>query len=266
MRIRQVVHIVNDQATVEQKVTKCVNSHITYRDPGVGHFGLKNALIPVGHGSETCFIEILSPIKKGNNSTGGRYLERFGEGGYMLIFQVNNSNVVNQRIQNMGFSTIWKGGHNWPPKEGETGIRTTHYNPKDFGMIISIDEAIPKESWLWAGEEWMKRESVSNKENIIGVEIESNRPGELAGRWAHALGCRLISSENGSNFTLTMSGGSHICFVQHQLKDKNIKANLTGRITAINISSTSRPNTSTTISGIEFRFVPPVKNRQLSML
>ena len=54
-----------------------------FRDPGVGSFGLHNVVCALGED----FLEIVSPTQDG--TAAGRHLERRGEGGYMLIFQLD---------------------------------------------------------------------------------------------------------------------------------------------------------------------------------
>ena len=58
---------------------------VSFNDPGVGHFGLENAVIPIGND----FLEVVSPVEE--NTTAGRFLDkRNGDGGYMIIIQVDD--------------------------------------------------------------------------------------------------------------------------------------------------------------------------------
>ena len=60
--------IVND-------LCKLFNFEVAFNDPGVAHFGLENAVIPIG----TDFLEVVSPVEE--NTTAGRYLnKRCGDG------------------------------------------------------------------------------------------------------------------------------------------------------------------------------------------
>ena len=70
---------------IVNNLCKLFECQVAFNDPGVSHFGLENAVIPIG----TDFLEVVSP--KENNTTAGRYLKkRNGDGGYMVIIQVND--------------------------------------------------------------------------------------------------------------------------------------------------------------------------------
>jgi hypothetical protein len=58
---------------------------VCYRDPGVGKYGLENALFPIGNQ----LLEVVAPVEE--NTAGGRYLDRRGgDGGYMAITQCDD--------------------------------------------------------------------------------------------------------------------------------------------------------------------------------
>src|ERR1700759_4624905 len=85
MRLRQIALVGQDLAAAEADIRAILGLDYAYNDPGVGKFGLKNAVFPVG---ET-FLEVVSPKQAG--TTAGRLLEkRGGDGGYMVILQVRD--------------------------------------------------------------------------------------------------------------------------------------------------------------------------------
>ena len=56
-----------------------------YDDPGVGKYGVRNAVFPIGD----TFLEVVSPKQPG--TTAERLLQkRGGDGGYMVILQVDD--------------------------------------------------------------------------------------------------------------------------------------------------------------------------------
>ena len=81
LRLRQIAFAASDLPQAEAALRDALGVELCYRDPNVGVFGLKNALFPVGDQ----FLEIVAPREDG--TTAGRYLERFGAGGYMVILQ-----------------------------------------------------------------------------------------------------------------------------------------------------------------------------------
>jgi hypothetical protein len=60
MRLRQIALVGKDLAACEADIRAILGLDYAYDDPGVGEFGLKNAVFPVG---ET-FLEVVSPNRK----------------------------------------------------------------------------------------------------------------------------------------------------------------------------------------------------------
>src|SRR5437588_5140332 len=84
LRLRQICLAAPKLEPVVSDIHDIFGVEVCYRDPGVGAFGLQNALFVIG----TNFLEIVSPIEP--NTAGGRFIERTkGHGGYMAIFQAS---------------------------------------------------------------------------------------------------------------------------------------------------------------------------------
>ena len=85
MDIRQLVLVCEKKDETINNLCNLFDIKVAYHDPGIIFFGLENALLPVGN----TFIEVISPVEEG--TTAGRFLERRkGDGGYMVIIQVDN--------------------------------------------------------------------------------------------------------------------------------------------------------------------------------
>ena len=83
--IRQIAFVARDLEPVEAHLTAVLGVDVCFRDPGVGEFGLHNALWPIGHR----FLEVVSPTQAGTSA--GRFLDRRGgDGGYMVITQADS--------------------------------------------------------------------------------------------------------------------------------------------------------------------------------
>ena len=90
MRIRQLVLVAEDRDKVVNDLCNLFKIEVAFYDPGIIHFGLENAVIPVGD----TFLEVVSPVQE--NTTAGRYLKRRkGNGGYMVIIQVEDMDKEN---------------------------------------------------------------------------------------------------------------------------------------------------------------------------
>lgn len=177
-RLRQVVLISHELEPVVGCLTESFGLEVAYSDPGVAEFGLRNALLPVG----TDFLEVLAPLDPGDRSTAGvRFLDRRGEGGYMLLVQVHSADEARRRAADLGLRVVWKADL--------PDIRGTHLHPADLGgTLLSVDEAVPAESWRWAGPSWRDHVRTGCVEGVAAAEIEVAEPEAVALRWSSLLG------------------------------------------------------------------------------
>lgn len=177
MRLRQVALVARDLPAAEDSITSNLGLDLCFRDPGVGAFGLHNALFPIGRDR---FLEVVSPTEEG--TTAGRLLDkRGGDGGYMVLFQSDDLDAVRQRLDRSGVRVVYEA-----KAEGILGL---HLHPKDLGgTIVSIDCSDEPAEWLWAGPSWrdhVRREVV---DDLVGVEVQVEDPAGTARRWADVLG------------------------------------------------------------------------------
>jgi hypothetical protein len=175
MRLRQLVVVARELEPLVEEICLRLGLEVCYRDPSVSHFGLHNALMAVGDG----FIEVISPIQEG--TAAGRQLERHGEGGYMMLLQVDDLEGERRRVDERGVRVVWEGAGD--------GIRGVHLHPADIGgAIVSFDVADPPESWGWAGPHWRRHVRTDFVSGIAGAEMRSPDPAGLARRWSRVLG------------------------------------------------------------------------------
>ena len=175
MDIRQIVMVSGLRDPVVDDLCALFDFEVAFNDPGVSHFGLENAVIPLG----TDFLEVVSPVEE--NTTAGRYLtKRGGDGGYMIIIQVDKFEDSQKLVIEHNIKTVW-----------ETDLpeaKAMHLHPKQMGgAILSLDWMNPKESWKWAGPNWEKNISGPLK-GIDGVEIQSDNPELMQETWLRILG------------------------------------------------------------------------------
>jgi hypothetical protein len=147
-----------------------------FRDPGVGMFGLGNVVFALGD----CFIEVVSPQR--GDTAAGRYLERHGgDGGYMVIFDMEDLEGARSRARERDVRAVW---------EIELpDIASTHLHPADMGgTIVSIDRSEPYGSWRWGGPRWTARVGEGAPGRLTGVTIAVGDPAGVAARWGEVLG------------------------------------------------------------------------------
>tara|TARA_B100001029_G_scaffold89718_1_gene73657 strand:- start:1888 stop:2625 length:738 start_codon:yes stop_codon:yes gene_type:complete len=175
MDLRQLVMVSSLRDPIVDSLCKLFDIKVSFNDPGVGHFGLENAVLPVG----TDFLEVVSPVEK--NTTAGRYLDRrSGDGGYMVIIQVDDFSDVQNNVKENNVTVVWESEH---PE-----ARAMHLHPKEMGgAILSLDWMNPKESWKWAGPNWKQFVNTSTINRFVGVEIQSDNPEAMKIKWQSVL-------------------------------------------------------------------------------
>jgi catechol 2,3-dioxygenase-like lactoylglutathione lyase family enzyme len=184
MRLRQIALVARDLAVARAEISGVLGLDYAYDDPGVGKYGLCNAVFPVG----TTFLEVVSP--KAPGTTAERLLgKRGGDGGYMVILQVDDLAAARARVHDAGARVV--------DQIDRDGAAFTHIHPKDIGgAILSIDRMIPKERWEWGGPHWTEHVRTDVAVAIVGAELQAEDPGRMASRWAAILGRSAEQSEH----------------------------------------------------------------------
>ncbi len=175
MDLRQLVMVSRLRDPIVDSLCELFDIKVSFNDPGVAHFGLENAVLPVG----TDFLEVVSPVEE--NTTAGRYLDRRGgDGGYMIIIQVDDFSEVQSNVKENSITVVWESEH---PE-----ARAIHLHPKEMGgAILSLDWMNPKESWKWAGPNWDEFVNTSTIKRFVGVEIQSDNPESMKNKWQSLL-------------------------------------------------------------------------------
>lgn len=175
MRLRQVVLVAPTLEPAVGSLRRLFQLGEGYRDPGVGEFGLVNTVFAIGD----TFLEVIAP--KADDTAADRFLARRGEGGYMVIVQVESLDDARQRVEALGVRVVWQSDH-----EEISGM---HLHPRDVGgAILSLDEARPPESWHWAGPRWLDDVDTSVVGEVVAVELQGEDPVAMAKRWGQVLG------------------------------------------------------------------------------
>jgi hypothetical protein len=179
MHIRQIALVARELDTVVADLCAVFDLEVGFRDPGVGQFGLVNAVMPVGDS----FLEVVSPER--DVTTAGRFLERRGgDGGYMVILQTSDMVSDRARLDQLGVRIVWQ--------IELDDIRTLHLHPRDVGgTLLSLDQPNPPEAWRWGGPEWTSKRRSGVIGSISGATIEARDPVAMAERWAAVLGLSL---------------------------------------------------------------------------
>lgn len=145
IRLRQIALVAHSLDQAISDISGALDVDVIYRDPGVGFFGLHNALFCIGDQ----FLEVVSPIQE--DTTAGRLLDKLGgDGGYMALYEVDDLDTRIDHVKSLGIRTVWEG-------TGDA-IRGRHLHPRDTGgTLVSIDQPDVAGEWAWGGPEWKTR-------------------------------------------------------------------------------------------------------------
>jgi glyoxalase-like protein len=147
-----------------------------FRDPGVAEFGLANTVFALGD----CFLEVISPTRA--DTAAGRYLARHGgDGGYMVIFDLEDLEGARSRALALGVRVVWQ--IDLPDISG------THLHPADMrGAIVSLDRSQPYGTWRWGGPQWTGRTGAGAPGRLAAITVAVADPAASAARWGEVLG------------------------------------------------------------------------------
>ena len=189
-RIRQAVLVARDLDRTVACLQREFGLGEPYNDPGVGYFGLTNAVFAIGD----TFLEVVSPARpeEPGARTAVRQLERIGADvcGYMCMVQVDDLAAARARAQQAGVREVFEVTFD--------DIAEVHLHPGDMrGAIVSLSEPHPPASWRWGGDEWAAR-AVPGA--VFGVTVAVADPLAVAGRWADVAGvvvpgCAFVADE-----------------------------------------------------------------------
>lgn len=175
MRLRQGVIVDRELEPLCGRLRDGLGLAEPYSDPGVGEFGLRNAVMALGD----TFLEVIAPVS--DTAPARRRLDRHGSGGYMLIVQVDDVEAARRRAAAAGVRIVWQA--DLPDISG------THLHPADLGgTLLSLDEARPAQTWHWAGPDWTGRVPPPRPGGLRGVTIATGDPERVAARWSAVLG------------------------------------------------------------------------------
>jgi catechol 2,3-dioxygenase-like lactoylglutathione lyase family enzyme len=181
MKLRQCVFVAKDLESSRDELCDILGIEVAYRDPGVATWGLVNVVCPTGHD----FLEIVTPFQEGTSA--GRYIERRrGDGGYMVIIQVDDAKAERKRVTDLGIRAV--------AQKDLPEYNYTHFHPADTcGVLLSLDTTFapkgvdPALWWPPAEKDWLKHARSDVTNGLAGVEIQHDDPDKAAATWAKIL-------------------------------------------------------------------------------
>ncbi|MFV0474256.1 MAG: VOC family protein [Pikeienuella sp.] len=178
LRLRQICLAAERLEPVVEELRALLRVAPCHRDPEVAAFGLENALFRAGE----AYIEVVAPIRPG--TAAGRFLERRGGGGYMVITEAPTRAAQDQaraRAAAAGVRVAWERDY------GDWRLMQLH--PRDMiASFLEIDwvEGGPAGRWPPASED--RSEGAPGIESVAAVELRGPDPAALASHWAGIAG------------------------------------------------------------------------------
>lgn len=200
LRLRQIAMVAPDLAPVEEEVGQMLAATVCYRDPGVGKYGLHNALWALGG----TFLEALAPLQP--DTTAGRYMARRGGAtGYMVILDTDDLAPLRDRLAAQNVRIVED------LSVGDAALHATalHLHPRDTGgCLLSIDHHGPDSSmmgsYMWAGSAWQPHANASLA--ISGAVMTCDDPAATASRWSEILD--RLAVRHGAGWRIGLDNGS----------------------------------------------------------
>lgn len=180
LRMRQICLVARSLAPVVEEIRSVLGLEVCHRDPGVGKYGLENALFPVGDG----FLEVVAPVREG--TTAGRFLDRRGgDGGYMVITQVDDLAARRRRVEAVGVRIANEIGY---PEYHELQL-----HPRDVGgamLSFSLQEGARSPGGPWhpaAFDGTAPERPAGPVRAMTAAELQSEDPDRLARKWSEVI-------------------------------------------------------------------------------
>lgn len=235
VRIRQVALCTDDVWRDEKQVIAALDVAGVHRDPP-NRFAMTNTVFAVGD----TFLELVQPVT--DSAPTARFLARHGgPGGYMLILQVGDRDGARRRIDQLGVRVVFDSP---PARHHGVEASALHLHPADTGgTLLSLDTMDPPEGWAWGGRSWRQHVHTGVVDRIVGVELRSAAPDELARRFG-----RLVGRPVDDDRTIHLDGGT--------VRVVPGPGSAPDQLTAVDVHATDRERTGRTvvISGTEIRF------------
>lgn len=177
IRLRQIAVSTADLRKTSVDLQTVLGIEPCHTDPGVGIFGLKNVLWPIG----TQFVECVTPTKP--DTAAGRYQHRRGgDTGYMVITEVDDVAARRVHIDSLQVRLVHEMDYQ--------GFKGMQLHPGDTGgSLFEMDQmtgtsgGIVGGPWWPAGLNWEPYVRTDVVSSISAAELQSADPQQLAQRW-----------------------------------------------------------------------------------
>jgi hypothetical protein len=189
IRLRQICLVAPHLEPVISDIAGIMGLAVCYRDGNVAKYGLENALLPV----DTILLEVVAPFREG--TAAGRFIDRTeGRGGYMVIFCCEDPDARGKHANAMGVRTANVITH--APYHG------VQLHPRDCrAAFIEFNHTDGSDDIFGpyppAGPDWQDFVRNDVTQALLGVEMQSPEPHDLAAHWGKIIGVAAGRNDRG---------------------------------------------------------------------
>lgn len=183
--LRQVGFASLDHATAVRTATDLLALGPGFGDPLLDAMGLADFTAPVGPDT---YVEVLAPATPDHSVA--RWLRRVGgASGWVLSTQVPSLDGVRDRAAAHGVRVA--------VETEAMGHRIVQLHPLDVGVLLELDEFVPREAWFWdelPGARAAHAARTSKADDIVAVDVavdtasDPGAPAAMARTWAAIIG------------------------------------------------------------------------------
>ena len=190
MRLRQICLVAPQLEPLISDIAGIMGLQVCYRDGNVAKYGLENALLPV----DTILLEVVAPLRP--RTAAGRFIEKTGgRGGYMAIFCCDDPDERGAHAGTIGVRTANVIDH--------APYRGVQLHPRDCrAAFIEFNHTTGSDDILGpyppAGPDWQKSIRPDVTQALIGVEMQSPDPLDLAEHWGKIIGIAVSDGADGT--------------------------------------------------------------------
>jgi hypothetical protein len=177
--LRQVGLATLDHTAAVRAATELLELGPGFDDPLLAAWHLADFTAPVGPDT---YLEILAPTTPDHSMA--RWLGRVGgASGWVLSTQVPSLDGVNERAAEHGVRIA--------VQTQAQGRRIVQFHPLDVGVLLELDEFLPRGAWFWDDLETAQAAQASRStkvDDIVAVDVAAPDPAAMAATWAAIIG------------------------------------------------------------------------------
>ena len=177
-RLRQVALMVHDLEEGRELYRQTLGMEACYSED-LSQFGLVNLVLPAGNGT---FVELLQPTS--SQSAGTRFLERRGEGPYLLIFETKQYDLLIDRLKTLGVRITSE------TREENQRSAFIHPSAANGAFVEIIEVSGGNNPWPAAGTEWQRSEQQPLSRQLRQVAVLVRDLDQATRRWEEMFGLR----------------------------------------------------------------------------